>query len=206
MLKLEDISIGKLRSGKLIKELPEIYELKKIIEINPWHDHDSVFDHTLSVMKNLSLVEKKLGKKGKALLGRKIGPHSRKGLLFLAATLHDIAKGETLRIHVGLTSCKGHDILGAEKAKKMLNRFNLSAKEKAFIVGIIRMHHLVHNIFDESDDIPRSFREFKDSHSDLFLELTMLGYADTLGCKPEKSVLENLRLRFKFYKGMLKEY
>lgn len=97
-------------------------------------------------------------------------------------------------------------MLGAKKAKKILDRFDISANEKAYVVKIIRRHHLIHNLFSGGNDVLALLRKFKKSHKDIFLELVMLGYADTLGCKPEKSVLENLRFRFKFYKGMLTNY
>jgi len=93
VMDVSEITMKRLRDGKLVKELPELYELKDVIEINTWHDHDPVFNHTLNVMKNLLALEKKLGAKGNALLSRRIGFHTRRELLFLAAMLHDIAKG-----------------------------------------------------------------------------------------------------------------
>ena len=42
-MEINDISIKKLKTGDLKEELPEIYELSKVIENNYWHNHESVF-------------------------------------------------------------------------------------------------------------------------------------------------------------------
>jgi hypothetical protein len=52
MLKISDITIEKIKNDEFIKELPELYELKNVIENNLWHTNDSTFNHTLTVLKN----------------------------------------------------------------------------------------------------------------------------------------------------------
>jgi len=62
LLNISDVTIEKLKSGDLIQELPEIYELKEVIENTIGHINRSVFNHTLDVLENL---EKLINKNNK---------------------------------------------------------------------------------------------------------------------------------------------
>lgn len=99
-----------IKSGKLVKLIPEFYELKKVIENNNSHHKESVFDHTFSVFDNLGKTLRKLNKKNE--------------LLKLAALFHDIAKKETIIINDnGLTSCPGHEDGGLGQSKENIKTF-----------------------------------------------------------------------------------
>jgi len=37
-MKISDISVEEIKSGRLLTELPEIYELRSVIENNYWHN------------------------------------------------------------------------------------------------------------------------------------------------------------------------
>ena len=42
MLKISDVTIKKIKNNDYIKELPELYELKEVIENNEWHNKERV--------------------------------------------------------------------------------------------------------------------------------------------------------------------
>lgn len=48
----------KIRQGNFIKQIPEFYNLREVIESNDWHNNDSVFNHTLIVLEKLKALLK----------------------------------------------------------------------------------------------------------------------------------------------------
>lgn len=146
----------------MVKEIPEIYQLREIIENNDWHNHESVFDHTLTVLKELKKIIKNSSPKIKKELNKRIDNYRRKDLLFLAALLHDIGKRETLKKINDITSSLDHEKEGAKKVKKILNRFDLSEKEKRIVRKIVRNHGLIHIIaYPKNNNLSREFKEFE---------------------------------------------
>jgi len=131
LLNISDVTIEKLKSGDLIQELPEIYELKEVIENTIGHINRSVFNHTLDVLENLEKL---------------INKNNKKQLLILAVLFHDVGKKETLRIKDGKTSCPGHESVSAEKTANILKRFHLSPAEKDYVVRIISNHGKLHDL------------------------------------------------------------
>jgi len=88
-MKVSDITIQKLKDGKLAKFLPELYELKDVIENNAWHKNDSVFSHTIAVLEKLEEIEKAASKNVNSCLNQRIGQHTRKQIFFLATLFHE---------------------------------------------------------------------------------------------------------------------
>ena len=48
-IKIENISIEKIKNGEFQNELPEFYEMKNVFKNNSWHRETS-FDHVLTVL------------------------------------------------------------------------------------------------------------------------------------------------------------
>lgn len=107
--------------GLLEKILPEIADLEKCPQGPPYHMEGDVFKHTVMVLNNL--------------------PAKPSLELFLAATMHDIAKPDTRQEKSDTkVSFHGHDKLGAEKVKPILKRLKLSSKSQEKIIELIANH------------------------------------------------------------------
>jgi hypothetical protein len=198
------LDVEKIRRGEFIKQIPEFYELKDIIENNDWHDNDSVFNHTLTVLGKLEKILKDV--KGEILdyLDRKVSGYTRRELLSLAVLLHDVAKKETIIKKNAKTSCPNHEEKSAIKANRILSRFDLSEKEKELIIRLIKHHDTIHLILKmDTAKRDREFDKFKKEHSGLFWEVALLGMADTLGCQPKGRAADEVNCRLKFYRKLL---
>ena len=195
-----------IRNGKLVDLIPEFYELKKVIENNSWHNKESVFNHTLSVIDNLERIICRSKKEIKQALDKIIDKNSRKSLLYVAALLHDIGKKETITdLGDGVRGCPGHEKQGAKKAEKILERFDLSKKESKIIIDIIRNHGVIHYIIGFGNkNFQKEYKNFKTKFSKIYLELILLAFADTIGSYLKKTKPDEFRHRINFYKKELK--
>ena len=166
MVNLSKITVQEIKNGALKEVLPELYELKEVVENNGSHDNQPVFEHVLTTL---------------AALEQKATP--KRQLLFLAALLHDIGKKETLKKDGDIVSFPGHEAAGAEKLKTILPRFDLSEKEKEIITEIIRNHGFFHNLLDQrvTLDLNQKVSEFRNKNPEIFHEVVLLTIADLLG-------------------------
>jgi putative nucleotidyltransferase with HDIG domain len=227
-IKLSELTIKKIKNGEFEKLIPELYKLKDIVENNPWHNEESVFDHTISVLNNLEKIIRTLKKKVKQDLNKIIEKHSRKDLLIVATLFHDIGKGETIiSLDSGVRCCPDHERVGAKKIEKILRRFNLSKKESKIITDIVRNHGVIHDIVGlrdkdfrkdiakehslthavaglEKKDFQKEYKNFKKKFPDIYLELILLAFADTVGSYLKKTKPAEFRHRINFYKKELK--
>ncbi len=198
MIEVSSVTLKRLKNNKLEKELPEFYELREVIENNDWHPNEPVFSHTISVLSHLEKLLKKYRKIKKP--DEKIGNCTRKQLLFLSALLHDIGKKESIATKKGITYCPRHEIKGSLKAKKILDRINLSGKGRAFVISMIRNHGLAHKLAGAG---AKSLGRFKAKNKSIFTESILLAMADTLGSRLKQKRPGDFRRRINFYKQML---
>ncbi|MBI5306730.1 HD domain-containing protein [Candidatus Wolfebacteria bacterium] len=203
---MTDIFIEKLKNGKLANVLPELYELKNIIENNLWHNNDSVFNHTIAVLEKLEMLFKKTNNNVNSYLNQMVDKNTKKQLLFLGTILHDIAKKETIINKNGLTTCSNHEQKGAVKAQKILRRFNLSQKEIYYITNLIKHHSLIHRLLDDinNQNFQAQFNNFmKKFLKNIYPELMLLGFADTAVSYLKITNPKEFQLRIKFYQRKL---
>lgn len=206
-LKVSAISIGKLRNNQFKDELPEFFELRNCMENNGWHKNESVFHHTLSVAEELEKVLKNLNNSMRSFLNQKVDRCSRKDLLFLGTLFHDIAKGDTLAHDGKFTSCPNHEKVGSIKVQGILERFDISEREKTLVVHMVKYHGEMHSLFDpKNKNFDKKYNQYKSAHSDIFLELLLLGLADTLGCQLEKNNPDEFKRRIDLYERMIGHY
>ena len=227
-LKLSDITIEKIKSRKLKRIIPEFYRLEDIVENNPWHNQESVFYHTLSVLDNLEKIIRNSSKNIKKTLSEIVDINPRRNLLYLAALLHDVGKKETITdLGDRNKGCPGHEKKGAQKTEKILKRFNLSSEESKIVTDIVRNHGIMHDIVGlrckdfkkgagkeyglthavvglENKDFQREYKHFKKKFSKIYLELILLVFADTIGSYLKKTKPAEFRHRINFYKKELK--
>tara|TARA_Y100000310_G_C20634678_1_gene790538 strand:+ start:137 stop:760 length:624 start_codon:yes stop_codon:yes gene_type:complete len=204
MLKISDLTIEKLRAGEVLKELPEFYELKEIIEDNDWHANDTVFNHTLTTLEKLEFLLEKTKPEIKSHLNQIITQNTRKQLLFLSTILHDLGKKETKTSRNNMVVFPHHEEVGAQKIKNILDRFDLSEPEKKIITNIVKHHGDIHWILSPTNDkLEEQFEEFKRKFSDIFLELILLGMADTLGGQLQDKHPNEFDFRINFYQKII---
>jgi UTP:GlnB (protein PII) uridylyltransferase len=191
--------------GKLTELIPEFYELKEVIENNDWHNKESVFEHTFSVIDNMERIIRSSKKEIKGILNKVVVKNSRRRILKIAALLHDIAKKETIIDLNGITCCPGHEKRGGRKVQKILSRFNLSPKESKIITDIVKNHGLIHDIIAPNNkNFKKEYRNFKKKLSNIYLELILMAFADTIGSYLKKTKPVEFYYRIGFYEKQLK--
>lgn len=207
MIKISDIKIEKLRVGCFKNELPEFFELKNCIENNSWHNNESVFDHTLSVLGEFEKLIKIINSKVYCYLNQIIDSYSRKDLIFTAILFHDISKNDTLVKKNDITFCLEHEKIGAEKVTKILNRFDLSAREKSIIINLVRYHGEIHPVVSsKNNNHEKHLSCFKSKHCDTFIELILLGISDTSGSQLKDNNTSEYNFRINCYKNIIQNY
>lgn len=207
MIKVSAVTIEKLRNGQFQKELPAFFELKNFIENNGWHNNDSVFNHSLTVLVELEKLLKNINNKINSYLNEKIDTHTKKELLFIGALFHDIAKSDTLIKNGDSTSCPKHEEVGSKKVQTILKRFDLSDREKAIVESIVKYHGETHVILDpKNDKIDEQYHKFKSERHGIFTELILLAMADTLGSQLKDNNPDEFKFRIDFYKCIIDNY
>ena len=202
-IKLSEFTIEKIKNREFEKSIPELYELEKVIQNNPWHDNDSVFNHTLSVVMELNNLLGTVSNKIKKYLDYKIKNYSRKGLLILAAIFHDIAKKETRNEALFL----GHEEIGAEKLRNIIPRFDLAEKEKEFVVKLVANHGFIHYILNYPIDKPEEkWRKFKEKNPDIYIVVALLTKADTSVSHLKNSKPKEFSFRINFIDKIIDSY
>jgi hypothetical protein len=202
-IKLLEFTIEKIKNREFEKVIPELYELENVIQNNPWHDNDPVFNHTLSVVTELNNLLETGSDKIKEYLNKKVKNNSRRQLLILAAIFHDIAKKEAVNEALFL----GHEEMGAGKFRDIILRFNLSQGEKYFTEKIIRNHGFIHEILFHPEENPnQKWLKFKEKNPDIFLEIALLSKADMLGSQLKNNMPEDFDFRMDFINKIIESY
>ncbi len=145
-------------TGLLFEIFPELTALRGCKQ-NKYHAYD-VLDHSLNAFGRLeTLLNEKKFDTGSISLTIPDMDKKRSALLKYSIMLHDIGKpftikvGENENIHFF-----GHDMIGAEMAKRISKRLKLSNIESNYIDFIIRNHISALNLFNSCDKNPPSKR------------------------------------------------
>lgn len=207
MIKVSAITIEKLKDNQFQDELPEFFELKNYVENNSWHNNDSVFNHTLTVLEELEKLLININNKINSYLNQKIDNYTKRDLLFLGTLFHDIAKSDTFVKTDSSTTCKNHEELGAEKVTQILDRFDLSNQEKAIIIDIVKYHGEIHIILSpNNENLEEQYQKFKTERHDIFMELILLAMVDALGSQLKENNPEEFNFRIDFYKKIIDDF
>lgn len=200
MIKIQDVSIEKIKAGEFKDDIPEFYELKNVFENNLWH-HETTFDHTLMALKE---YEKFVQNNKIGYLDEKINHYSKKKLFQIAILLHDISKKETIVIAEDqTTSFPNHEEEGGKKAKNILDNFDISQAEKKFIVSVISNHGKPHIILGDRDNCDSKLNELKNEISEIYRETLILAMVDTMGSKLKQNDQEEYNFRINKYRSIL---
>ncbi len=204
-IKISDLSVKKIENGEFNLEIQELYNLKNFVENNNAHKKDSVFNHTMNALREYEKFLKNLDNNIKKYLSQKIGTYKREELLFLAVLFHDIAKPETFQDKDGITSCLGHEKLGSQKVKKILDRFDLQKDEVEIIKNTIKYHDKIHGIVRSRSEIvlDKEIKDFKKQYKDVFAELIILAIVDVRGSQLAQNYPDRFVFRDLYYKKIL---
>ncbi len=133
-------------------------KLKTIIENNPYHDNESVYDHLIKTyktakqaLKGTYIKSREAKKEFENFLKAPVGNITMHDALALTALLHDIGKilvyedsGKQVSINSlkpdGKTQCAGHEYLGSTILETFVNDIPLDETAKKHITSGIRLH------------------------------------------------------------------
>ena len=202
--------------GVIERLLPELPGMKGVTQGHP-HIHD-VWEHTLVLLQELeavysALVEgynngacekrpelrlavEKLGRFSSALadhFNRQLNPgRSLRGLLFLAALYHDIAKPATRLLEAdGRIHFLGHEAEGARAAASRAQTLALSQAEIQRVEAEVQEHMRIH-LLAMAPELPtrRAVYRFFRSTGPAGVEICLLTLADTLATYGETLAME----------------
>jgi len=177
----------------------EFRKLKSVKENNPWHDHESVYDHSIKTMK---IAKKEV--KGKFITNHKakelyfhfINKHidgiKRADVMVLIALLHDIGKalsykegGQILPVVTthknGLTTAPGHQYYGSTLVEDLLTPLGFSPKLIFYIAKIITLHDTFNDYYFTSKidwDFTEIISDVKAQSEGLYIETLFNIYCD----------------------------
>ncbi|OGH91789.1 MAG: hypothetical protein A2534_04665 [Candidatus Magasanikbacteria bacterium RIFOXYD2_FULL_39_9] len=202
MLKLVDLNIENIKSGKLINELPEFYALKDVIENNAGHINDPVFDHCVragaAVLKLCAGAPQKI----KEILQQQIGAEKREELLFIIALFHDVGKIKVSMDAQG--GFIGHEQAGAELMQSIiLKRTDISSLAQAHVVSVIENHGLLHVLSNDQDHLEDRVLEAAKKQPAIFPELILLVLADLIASDLIKLNPTVYNFKISFFERML---
>lgn len=216
MIDINTVTYEDLKAGKYEKDLPELYELKNVVEHNtPFHNRQVVFDHILDVFKSMKdllkldfIAEKEVRNRIDSRLDKSVGNSTRRELLLQSALLHDIAKDITVKkLPDGRLVCPKHDEAGVEAIKGFKKRFGWLEKDMKFVESLVRRHLTLADLVDAAWKEPNHktevIRQIKDFTGDSCLEEALFQLADAMGLDLKTFDPEYLNAREKICKELI---
>lgn len=209
MISLSDVNVKNIISDEFVVDLPELHDLKIVIENNIWHK-ESVFDHTLkifSLYENALFIESEndfLSWALKNILSNEIDGVSKKDLFKLIILFHDIAKLDNIVFDKhGFTHCLGHEEIGYLKTKLILERFGLSASCREYILKMIKYHGIPHVALDNFEEAKTLLREKSKIFIDIYPDLLLFCLLDTMGSHLKISNPDDYGRRLDLYREII---
>jgi len=174
--------------------VPELVALRGI-EQSHYH-HLDVYEHTRAVLaETIELVRHPsavFGSDGPALavmFGEPLANELTRGqALRFGALLHDIAKPHTRQVTAeGRVTFMGHDALGAQVARGVLERLRASERLVEFVASLTRHHLLLGFLVHEMPLDRRVVYRYLKTCSPVQVEVTVLSAADRLATRGDRS-------------------
>jgi len=127
-------------AGVLGKFIPEFGRVVGLMQFSMYH-HYTVDEHLLRTVGVLSQIEAGRLRNELPLASEIIPSITHRSALYVAAFLHDIAKGRK----------EDHSIAGAEVARRLAPRFGLSAADTEHVAELIEQHLVMSNMAQGRD-------------------------------------------------------
>jgi [protein-PII] uridylyltransferase len=139
-------------AGVLGRFIPEFGKVVAMMQFNMYH-HFTVDEHLIRTVGVLSDIDQGKHDKDHPVSSEMIPKIRNKRALYVAAFLHDIAKGRD----------EDHAIAGAQVARELCPRLGLTPKETELVAWLIEVH-LVMSECAQSRDLadPKTIRDFAD--------------------------------------------
>ncbi|UFP94114.1 HD domain-containing protein [Gloeobacter morelensis] len=137
-----DALLAAYRDGLLADWLPEIAPMEAIGPSG--YHHLPLIEHTFEVIRQVDGAMADFAEQVRADMDRQVtGGHSVRTLVKLGALLHDIAKPPTSKLDPasGRMSFIGHESLGANMTRQILQRLKFSRDEERWVAALVQ-HHL----------------------------------------------------------------
>ncbi len=181
-----------IRGGSLETIVPELYTLRECIEINPWHDHQSVFDHTTACLAafedfldEMSFSAKQHDVRLMAYLSSHVYGISHADLIRLGIVFHDIAKPISFETNAqnGMTNCPHHEVHSALSTIELAHAFGLPKGTVRTIAQLALLHMSANTVVNTAmnGESERVFGAFQETVADLYIPLLLLAKCDALG-------------------------
>ncbi len=137
-------------AGVLGRFIPDFGTVVSMMQFNMYH-HYTVDEHLIRTVGVLSEIERGEAAKPHPLSDRLMKDVENRRVLFVAAFLHDIAKGRE----------EDHSVAGARVARELCPRLGLTAAETDLVSWLIE-HHLDMSTIAQSRDLsdPKTIRDF----------------------------------------------
>ena len=137
-------------AGVLGRFVPEFGKVVSMMQFNMYH-HFTVDEHLIRTVGMLSDIEHGMAAEPHPLATSIFKTIQNRRALYVAAFLHDIAKGRT----------EDHSLLGTRIARALCPRFGMSAAETDTVAWLVE-HHLLMSLIGFSRDIgdPKTIRDF----------------------------------------------
>ncbi|QLF69198.1 [protein-PII] uridylyltransferase [Peteryoungia desertarenae] len=127
-------------AGVLGRFLPEFRKIVSMMQFNMYH-HYTVDEHLIRTVEVLSDIENGRADEIHPLANKIIKDIEDREALYVAALLHDIAKGRL----------EDHSVAGARVARKLCPRLGLSAKQTEMVAWLIDQHLLMSMVAQTRD-------------------------------------------------------
>ncbi len=166
-----------------------------------YYGKGGVLKHSLDVVSRLDFLldhlEQAFPRPAKALrerfAGREGEPSPHRGLLMLAALLHDVAKPRTAQKIGGRLRFFGHDTVGAKMALEIMKRLRFSREESRLVAAIVEHHLRPGNLAASGKVTDRAaYRFFRDIGKPA-IDLLLVCWADHASYLPEAVVARALK-------------
>lgn len=187
---LKNITSTNLKKNTLNDSLTSFYKLKTVVENNPWHDNQSVLDHTVEV---LSCWEKVLEKKEKQLelipfgeyFSITVEEYTLDEIMRVMILFHDLGKKTVLESFQPNRANATHEFMSSVEWQQYLQIFDFKHTVTKTITDLILQHGITHQLISlhifygySVDDVTREASKLFGTYT---LAMMLFCYCDVKG-------------------------